>query len=94
MDDVRSVQVDKFDNLPVILSADEHELFLRSPQDRINFLQHSYKDLTNDETVPRVMIDDTGAFGTAASERYRATGGTMDEESTPQRIFLALIPRR
>jgi hypothetical protein len=75
----RSGNVDELDDLPIVVSIEEHHLLITVLKNRLNFLQHSYKLSQNAVIYYEYLIDRHRTFpALPAPSVIVQTGGNMD----------------
>jgi hypothetical protein len=79
---VRSGNIDEFDNLPIVVTREEHELLLTVMKNRLNFLQHSYQLSQNTVQYYEYLVTQGRHFpALPATSVIVQTGGTMDSRN-------------
>lgn len=70
---------DSLDDLPVIISLEEHDLLVTALKNRINFLQHSYVLTKNTAYYYERLFDKMGSMPLLPTQNILVqTGGSMD----------------
>lgn len=79
---VRSGNVDELDDLPIVVSIEEHHLLVTVLKNRLNFLLHSYKLSQNTALYYEYLIDRHRTFpALPAPSVIVQTGGNMDSRN-------------
>lgn len=75
---------DALDDIPVVLTPEQHDLLLTTMKNRINFLQHNYKLTTNTVEYYERLLMRTGAIPSAFTQApsfFVQTGGISNSRS-------------
>lgn len=73
---------DPIENLPVVISIEEHELLVTVLKNRINFLQHSYNLTKNTADYYEALVRKVGTMPMLSSQHIvLQTGGALDTRS-------------